>query len=244
MTATDEDLSWETEDDDATPPEDERESPVPSWEVIFGAPDYSSIIKVRKSGKAKDYEQRVLSMEKALLNGALRRSNLPDAALLLQHGPALAEALGAAADESEYVAHAIDIFTAPDTPWVPLVLSLTAVIGQFYRNHEPEFQQAADNAKQGWKQRRAARKQKIIDRKAGVIREDTGPRTVIKLPFGRKITLKWKLELPGLGTIFTGLSRTALPPERLVHNVFSDDALRVALKRQGYDFQMRRPGEQ
>lgn len=226
-----EELKWDTDFEEADPGE---EVPVDDFEdiqtekspydVLFNAPDYAAIVKKTRSKTAREYEVKVQSMFKAVTIGALKRGDLPDAAAFLAHGPAFAKAAGDLTDESDAAKRAIDMLTAPDSPWFVFGLAALTLGGQLYRNHQAEIQATSQNVKKTWKERREAKKNGIPQQQAT---------TTVKLPFGRKVTLRFKVRIPVLGAIFRGLSQTSVPPQALVYSVFSDAELRSTLKRQG-----------
>jgi hypothetical protein len=218
-------------------PDDETEEDVPDYEVIFGAPDFDFLKNRKRPVKARQYEQRVQSLVKAGVFSSLHRGNLPDAAALIKTGPKFARALGDAAGDNEHIASALDMLTAPDSPIVPLVVTGLTLVSQLLRNHKDEAEIVAQNVRMGWREKRARRKAVVAGEVVG------GPQatTTIKLPFGRKITLGFRLHLPGR-QVWKSITGGAVPPEALVHSVFSDEALLKELARQGFPIRVRDDG--
>jgi hypothetical protein len=238
------DLDWEAEDVkfDEIPDEEEILDPdyrqpeepiadVPGYDAIFGAPDFAEIIgKNRQAGKSRTYERKVQSVEKALVIGALKRNNFPDAAAILKHGPAFARAVGDAAVDNNRVAKMVDMITAPDNPTVVLALTSIALIGQLLRNHEPELEKIQNEVKVGWKRRREMRKSgtRLVQE-----REPLATST-FKLPFRKKpVIIKWRIRIPGVALFTRGVLGGSIAPNELAHQVFSDPDVIKALEKQG-----------
>ena len=218
--------------------DDELDNGVPEYEVIFGAPDFDFLKDRKRPPQARAYERRVQSLIKAGVMASLHRGNLPDAAAFIKTGPKFARAVGDAAAENPGIAKALDMLTAPDSPMVPFVVTGLTLASQLLRNHQAEAEIVAQNVKMGWREKRARRKAVV----AGEV-VNGGPQatTTIKLPFGRKITLGFRIHLPGK-QIWRSITGGAVPPEALVHSVFSDEALLRELARQGFPIRMRDDG--
>lgn len=221
----------ETMPDSAPPEPDDDDTTLPEYEAIFGAPDFDFLKEKPRSPKARGYERRVQSLLKSFTFAALNRGDMPDAAALIKTGPKFARAVGDAAVTSKHVAQVVDMLTAPDSPMVPLAVTGIALVSQLLRNHQAEAELAAQEAKRTWKERREARKSGMADLPRAT--------TTIRLPFGRKITLKWKIRLPLADQLWKRVTGGAVPPEVLVYSVFADDELLTALRKQGYDIKQR-----
>lgn len=215
-------------------PDDDPDDDLPEYEVIFGAPDFDFLKDRKRPPKSREYERRVQSLIKAGVFASLHRGNLPDAAALIKTGPKFARAVGDAAGDNESIAKALDMLTAPDSPMVPFVVTGLTLAAQLLRNHQTEAENVAQNIKMGWREKRARRKAVVAGEVVG------GPQatTTIKLPFGRKITLGFRIHLPGK-SIWKSITGGAVPPEALVHSVFSDEALLKELARQGFPIRAR-----
>lgn len=221
-----------SEPDDETP--DETNEELPEYDVLFAAPDFAFLKTARRTPKSRDYERRIQSLLKAGLLGSLHRGQLADAAALIKTGPKFARAVGDAADANDRVASVVDMITAPDSPMVPLALTSIALVSQLLRNHKAEAEEAAQTVRLNWRQRREARK-------AGLAAESRAV-TTLHLPFGRKLSLRFRIHVPSLGRIWTGVTGGAMPPEALVHTVFSDDKLIKALHEQGILIRLKSDG--
>lgn len=197
--------------------------------VILTAPDFSTFVKSTRTPTAKAYERKIQSALKTTFYGALKNGQLADAATVLYYGPNLAQTAGDLADVNERVAKGIDMLTAPDNPYVGFALAGLAIIGQLYRNHEETLSQIPVAVKEGRRERKA--------RKANET-EDTR-RIEVKLPFGRtmRVGLKFRFRsLRKIGLIFKVRSHQ---PEQLVAEVFSDEKLIRALRKEGIVIQPR-----
>lgn len=204
--------------------------PIPPYEALISAPDFSSVMgKSGQSRTSREYERKMQSLLKAGVIASFKRGNMPDAAAFLHHGPGFARAVGDASDESDRVRKAVDMITAPDSAIVPLALTAIALGAQLIRNHQAQAEQVATDVRTTWKQRREEK------------RNGTGTRatTTVKLPFGKKLVIRMRIRIPGMSTVFRALTGSAVEPERLAYAVFSDDKLRLALKRHGIIIQER-----
>jgi len=62
---------------------------------------------------------------------------IPDAAAIIQYGPAISSKLGDLADQDERVRRALDLITSgSDNPYVALTLATLPLVAQVMRNHE------------------------------------------------------------------------------------------------------------
>lgn len=226
MTMTDEDQA-----DYFSPnghPETDTDDVTEELNVILGAPDYSSFIKKTSTRNAKDYEKKIQSLMKAGFFGSVRNGNIQDAALFIHHGPTLAATGGALADVDERVARVIDMVTAPDNPYVAFLLAAAGFAGQYVRNHEREFAALPTAAKEG----RAARKaRKLAERENG--QTVTGNRLTVRLPFGKSISLGLKFKFRSFSKLALLWKLQTHDPAELVNQVFSDEKLLAALRKEG-----------
>ena len=177
--------------------------------------------------------------------GAFKRNNLPDAAALLQNGPAFARAVGDAADENDRVRGIVDMITAPDSAMVALAITAFALGSQLVRNHQEQAEHVAEQVKTSWKERREM-KRRIA--RGEVIPEGRTPaekpRVTIRLPFGKSVSFGFRIRVPGIGGIIRGVLGSAIPPKNLVYSVFSDDKLIMELRKQGILIETVRPGDE
>lgn len=210
------------------PDDDKYESDYPegephtdtNYEAVFGAPDYASWVKVERTSRAREYEQKLNSILKMATLGALRNGNLADGATLIHHGPNFTRTLGDVTDVSDSAAKFIDVLTAPDSPWVFFFMAAIPFGMQLLRNHEREAKQVSKT----WKQARAERKRA---KKEGLTAPPTGTPITVKGPFGRKFTFRVHFPRP---SAFLGMFRAQTQePASLTRDVFSDEKLRRAL---------------
>ncbi len=217
---------------------DEPVADTPGYDVIFSAPDFKDIVGKNQTPKSRSYERKVQSMEKAIVIGALKRNNFPDAAAVLKDGPAFARAVGDAAAKNDKIAHYVDMITAPDNPTFVLAVTAIGLFGQLMRNHEPQIEEVTNNVKVGWKRRREMRKSgtRLVQEREPIAT------TTFKIPFRKKpVTLKWRIRVP-LVTVFTrGVFGASVAPELLTHTVFSDPDLIKVLEKQGIHIGVRDP---
>jgi hypothetical protein len=189
--------------------------------ALFDAPDFSSMVRGRRSAGAKEYETKVKSVLKSGTIAALRAGNLADAATILHFGPGFSAAAGDLAAVNDSAKRAIDLITAPDNPFVTFALVALPFVGQLFRNHEETFRQIPELRRMSRRARREA------------AAEGTRKNLEIKLPFGRVIRLRVGLRLNSLKRLRLLFHLPTREPEDLVSQVFSDQKLIAALERQG-----------
>ncbi len=198
----------------------QEETQEPDWSSIFGAPDFTALIKKRKTAVAREYEKRTNSLLKALLVGTLNTGNFPDAAAVLKLGPPLSAATGELAESSETARHMIDLITEPANPWVMFALTGIPLVAQLFRNHEPAIKQAPATLKE----RRAQRKAQTAEQP---------PRFTVKIPLIRKtIALRFRFHFK-LGKVLAGFRSQTVDPNMLAQQVFTDPDVITALKKMG-----------
>jgi hypothetical protein len=212
--------------DEELPPDDYQENGYPedppTFETIFNAPDYASLITARQSMRAKEYTGKVNSVLKAFVTASVNAEDFPDAAALLHYGPPFSHAWGQMADENRTVARAIDMMTSPSSPLVMAVLTTTVLAAQLIRNHEDAIRQIPETRRQA-----KARKKAMATASKTEI-----PRFTVKL---------WKWEIPiryrgrlKVGKIFSGFRAQTQDPESLAVKVFSDERVIKGFERQGF----------
>jgi hypothetical protein len=223
------------EDIQAEPPENEDEpdeplADIPGYDAIFNAPDYAEIVGTKQSTKSRKYERKVQSVEKAIVIGAIKRKDFPDAAAILKNGPAFARAVGDCAAQNDKVAGYVDMLTSPDNPTIVMAITGFALVSQLFRNHQPEIEEMTAKAKVGWKRRRELRKTgtKLVNEREPLAT------TTFKLPFRKKpVTIRWRVRIPIFASLSRGLFASAVDPVVLTHSVFSDENVQKALQKQG-----------
>jgi hypothetical protein len=209
-------------------PDDATEENTPDYSGLFGVPDYASFVKHKSSAQAQDDALKVKSMLKSALKMALNNGDVPDAAAILKHGEGFAEACGDLSDVSPIAHKAISILTAPDNPYFTFTLMAIGFGSQLLRNHQPEV----ETAKRTWRERRALKKQ--MKANGEYVKPDGKPPVRIKLPFGRSISVRFRITVPVITPLIKGISSSTVPPHILVNEVFNDDKLQAALKKNGY----------
>ena len=198
--------------------------------ALFDAPDYASWLKTTKSNAAKEYEKKANSFLKMVMTGFINAGQWPDAAAVIDRGPAWASAVGDFAASDEHVAKAIDMIMSPDSPTWKFVMTSIPLVSQLWRNHESEVSQVAAKVKQTRTERKAAKKaakesgqtirvEKTVTRKIG--------RFTIKIPVR---LLKFRFHP---GKLLAGFRSGTVPPEQLAYQVFSDRRVVEALRKQG-----------
>lgn len=210
-------------DDEPQYTENGHEAP-PDWSSIFNAPDLTTFVKPSNTAVAREYRQRMESILKAGLMGALNTGNIPDAAAILMHGPGFASATGQLADADERARRAIDLITAPASPLLLFAMTAIPLVSQIVRNHEKEVKEVPQN----FRERRAMRKAA----KAEGIKAE--PSFTFKV-LGRTIPVRFRMKF-SLGKMVGALRSQTAEPERLAYQVFSDPKLVAALQKQGFSF--------
>ena len=194
--------------------------------VILDAPNFSAFVKTTRTTRSREYEKKVNSVLKTVFFASLNNQQLPDAATILDRGPAFALAAGNLADHDERVARALDMLTAPDNPYVVALITGIGLIGQLARNHEQELSNIPDAVRQTRRERKARRA-------AGANAVNNRHRVQIKLPLGRSVSFAVRFKFRSfrhIGKIFRVQTQE---PIAVVNRVFSDQKLLDALAKQG-----------
>lgn len=194
-----------------------------SYGALFDAPDFSSLIKGRRSAHAREYETKVKSGLKSVTIAALRSGDLADAATILHHGPGFAAASGDLCAANDKAKAMVDMITAPDNPYVSFAFIAVPFIAQLMRNHEKTLEQIPD-ARKAARARRKERKQAEDTRKVATLHIPL-MRREIKIRVGMRVN-----PLRGFGKGFRASTRQ---PSELIMQVFSDEKLIAALEKQG-----------
>ena len=192
----------------------------PSWEAIFGAPDYSTLVRPPTSRVAKEYERNTNSILKAALIGTLNAGAYKDAAAILHYGPQFSAATGQLAASNDTARKVIDLATAPASPVAMFLISAIGLGSQLARNHGAQVREIPGAIRQGRAERKAAKQ-------AGAPKPP--PRFTLKL--GRiQIPIRFKVKLGALLAPFRSQTKD---PEMLAAIVFSNPDLISALEKQG-----------
>jgi hypothetical protein len=192
----------------------------PSWEAIFGAPDYSTLVRPPTSRIAKEYERNTNSILKAALIGTLNAGAYRDAAAILHYGPQFSAATGQLAASNDTARKVIDLATAPASPVAMFLISAIGLGSQLARNHEREIREIPGAVRQSRAERKA-------QRQSGAPKPP--PRFTLKL--GRlQIPIRFKVKL---GSLLAPFRSQTKDPEMLAAIVFSNPDLITALEKQG-----------
>jgi hypothetical protein len=207
----------EDEHPNGTAPDDAE----PSWENIFDAPDFTSLVKPAGSRKAKAYETRMNSILKAGVIGCINAGDFPDAAAILYHGPQFAAASGQFAATDPRAEKMINLLTAPSSPAVIFLMTGIPLISQLVRNHEEEFKEVPHTLRERRMRRKTVKS----------ANETQPPRFTMKLGKLRipiRFTMKFKV-----GSLFRVFQTPTRDPIGLTETVFSNPDLVEALQKQG-----------
>ena len=209
---------------------DENEpSAIFDYGAIFDAPDFSSIVRGRRSAHAKQYESKVKSVLKSGTMGSLRNGNFSDAATILHYGPGFAAAAGDLAAADSRAAKAIDLITSPESPYVAFAMITMLFVAQLFRNHEETLKQIPEARKMAKRRRRE---------EAASGTATPGKNVTLSLPFGRKINFKVGFKFRPLARIKVLFRVPTHDPDELTQRVFSDEALLAALHKQGVNIKI------
>ena len=192
------------------------------WETIWNAPDYASFVKVRESRRAKEYKTRVNSVLKSATLMSINAGDFPDAAALLHYGPPFAAATGRLADQNAKVAAAVEMLTAPDSPWLAFGLTAIALSAQIVRNHEAQIKEIPN----------ARKRAKAIKKAEKASVKDSPPRFTIRV-LGRSFPVRFRSRIQ-FKALFAGFRAQTQAPQELTMRVFSDPDLINNLEKLGY----------
>jgi hypothetical protein len=192
----------------------------PDYSSLFSAPDYATLVKPAQTAKAKEYSDKVKSFLKAGMVGAINVGDFPDAATILERGPAFADATGQFADSNERVAKMVDIITSPSNPAMMFFMTGLPFMAQIVRNHEAVIKDMPELRRQAKRQRKAM----------AAARKAEKPRFTVRV-LGREFPVRFRT--PKFGAVFGMFRAQTRNPEDLTIQVFSDPAVQRALRRQG-----------
>lgn len=217
--------------DDGYGPQDDGYGDIPQlpdFDIIIGAPDFTTLIKRPQSANAKDYTKKIGSALKAVAIGSIQAHNFPDAATILWHGPGAATALGTLCDEEERVAKMVDMLTSPSNPWTACALAMMPLVSQLVRNHEKEIQQLPSRWRMGREARQARREAKQDQPKAPA-------RFHIRIG-KRTIPIRVKAHIPFVSTFIAGARGQTQEPNVIAAKVFMDPNVLKSLEKLGIVF--------
>jgi hypothetical protein len=202
-----------------------------SYDALFSAPDYSVLIKGRRSAGAREYETKVKSVMKSLAVGSLRNGQVADSATFFRFGPGFSSATGDVCAVNDRAKKIVDMVTAPDNPYVALGMIAVPMIVQLMRNHEKQLDMIPEVRKEA-KRRRKERRQE----------EDKRRTATVHIPFMRReIKIRVGLRFNPFKGTRMALWASSKPPQELVQQVFSDQKLRDALAKQGIEIVQQPP---
>lgn len=207
---------------DAGPEANGHYEEAPSWQAIFSAPNYSDLIKTRSTATSREYRDKTNAVLKAGLVGAINAGDFPDAAAILRHGPAFANATGQLADSSDRAAALIDMLTSPANPVAMFVITAIPLIAQLARNHETQLEKVPQARQQAKRQKRAMKEARKVEE----------PRFTVKL-FKWHIPIHWHPKKLEVRKLFAGFRSQTLDPNALSADVFTDRDVLKALEKMG-----------
>lgn len=216
------DIRDTTEAEYDIPPGNGSAEEPPPWQAIFSAPNYADLIKTRQTATAREYRDKTNSVLKAGLIASINAGDFPDAAAILRHGPAFANATGQLADSSDRAAAIIDMITSPANPVAMFVLTAVPLIAQVMRNHEKQLEQVPMARAQAKRQKKALRE----------ARKAEEPRFTIKFLRWR-LPVHWHPKKIEIRKVFAGFRSQTLDPNALAQDVFTDKDVVKALERMG-----------
>jgi hypothetical protein len=199
-----------------------RETEQPDWNAIFSAPDYTQLIRPRATATAREYTAKTNSLLKAMLIGAINAGDFPDAAAIIEFGPAFSHATGQLADADDKARKLIDMVTSPANPYVMFGLTVIPLVAQVFRNHETQVKDAPANFRLNRAQRKAMKQAQTAE----------PPRFTLKIG-KRHIPIRFRVRLKVLTTVIGGVRSQTRDPANLTNQVFSNDKLIKALEKQG-----------
>jgi len=193
----------------------------PDWHVIFGAADYTTLIKPKSTPTSRAARDKTYSVLKSFLIATINAGDMPDAATILHHGPQFGVAVGQLAEADKRAARAVDWLTQPSNPYVLFLLTTMGFGAQLYRNHEDSIKQLPAKIKTDREQRKMMRRTAKND----------PPRFTMRI-LGRNIPIRWNVKFRP-GALFKGFRGQTHDPRDLVNHVFNDQKLLDALAAQG-----------
>lgn len=100
--------------------------------------DFVDETKPDQSKRAEQYSEKFAVLLGYGLRATVEKEALlPDAAALIEHGPAWCDAMGTLADKDENVRRAVDFITkGTDNPYLAAVAATMPLVLQIIRNHE------------------------------------------------------------------------------------------------------------
>jgi hypothetical protein len=217
-------------------PDDDDEQ-MPDYSVLFDAPDYTSLIQHKTSAKAQDTSKKIQSLMKSGFKASFNAGRVPDAATFLKYGKDFGDAVGDLTDVSPTADKIVTMLTAPDSPAFTFALVTAGMLFQFVRNHEPEV----EKAKKTWRERRQEKKQAKLNG-TYVKPEPTGKAFKVRM-LGRTFNVRIHMRIPVVAPIFKGLTAQTQAPNALVWEVFGNDKMRAAMKKQGYAMRTQNPDD-
>lgn len=192
------------------------------WRAIFSAPNYADLIKTRNTAKSRLYRDKANSVLKAALVGSINAGDFTDAAAILRHGPAFANATGQLAESSDRAAALIDMITSPSNPLAMFVITTIPLVSQLMRNHETQLANVPEAREQAKRQRKAMK----------AARKAEEPRFTIRL-LKWQIPVHWHPKKLSVNKLFAGFKSQTVDPHALVADVFTDDDVMKALAKMG-----------
>jgi hypothetical protein len=216
-------------DDNQQSSEDKR----PDFYELFDAPDWSSWLKVEETAVSKEYRKKANSFLKMLMTGCLNTGNFPDAAAIIDRGPAFARAVGQLSASNETVRKGIDLVMLPDSPVAQFIATGLPLLSQLYRNHEETLSTIPGKM-------RMTRAERKVAREAGKDQPKPEPKFTIrvgkriKIPVRINMKMRWQF-------LLGGMRAQTVNPNMLTYKVFGDQKVVDRLTQMGVT--IRRPDD-
>lgn len=198
------------------PPEEED-----GISAIFGAADYTTLVKPKNTAISRKYRNDTYSILKSLMIGAIKTDNMADAATIVYHGPSFGIAVGQLADADEKARRVIDFLTSPSNPYITFALTSMTLVSQLVRNHEQAISEIPAKIKLNRRQRKAMKS----------VASEQKPQFTAHL-FGRDIPIRYVPRIK-FKAIFSALKTQTHKPDDMVETIFGDPKLLKALEDQG-----------
>jgi hypothetical protein len=215
------------DDYDDDPRDDIPEQPEtkPDWYELFDAPDYASWLKVEETAISREYRKKSNSFLKMVMVGCLNTGNFPDAAAIIDRGPALSQAVGQLANSNETLRKGIDLVMSPSSPVAQFIAAALPFGAQIWRNHEDQFASIPDQVKKTRAQRKAAKE-------SGEAPPKTKPLFTVRL--GKRISVPVRFNVKmRIRFLAGGFRAQSENPNMLTHKVFSDQKVLNQLTKMG-----------
>jgi hypothetical protein len=207
--------------DDVQPEVEEK----PDWYELFDAPGYASWLKVEETAVSREYRKKSNSFLKMVMVGCINTGNFPDAAAIIDRGPAFSQAVGQLAASNPNLGKAIDLVMSPSSPAAQFIAAGLPLVAQLWRNHEEQFSEIPAKMKMTRAQRKAARE-------SGEAQPKSKPLFTVKL--GKRVSIPVRLNVKmRVRFLLGGFRAQSQNPNILTHRVFTDQKVINQLTKMG-----------